>query len=280
MADTWGISGPTFLVIYGGLLAVTTMVVLIGRRRRLAVPGEPAGQPALDTYDLAILNGGDELAVVTALANLREAGVVTVEEGQLKATQPLPRGAHPVEQGVYQALDEASSTRLRSVQALAARHPALMAVRERLVHHGLLNLSSQTRSVRRLALWFLPVLTLGIARLAAGIANGKPVGYLLVLLALTVVLSLWAAGRPARQTPSGRRLLEQAHKAGALDGLTLGGLGGTIALLGLGQLWSSDAELADALGVRGETQRTASGEYNGCGGGCGGGGCGGGGCGG
>lgn len=276
MADTWGISGPVFLAIYGGLVAVTTLVVLINRRRRLAGPSATAGEPGLDAYDLAMLNGGERLVLVSAVATLRQAGAVTVEEGRLTVAGPLAHGAHPVERGVYQALDEASSTRLWSVEALAVRHPAVMAVRERLGHQGLLH-PSGTPSIRWLALWFLPVLALGVARLVAGAANGKPVGYLLVLLALTVGLSLWAARRPAPQTPSGRRLVKQAHDTGALNGLALGGLGGTVALLGLGELWNSDGELADALGVRREAQRAASSGHVGGdgGGGCGGGGCGG-----
>ncbi|MGH8903449.1 MAG: TIGR04222 domain-containing membrane protein [Egibacteraceae bacterium] len=277
MAETWGISGPAFLVIYSGLVAVTTLIMLISRRRRQASPRLPADGPGLDAYDLAMLNGGERLVVGVATANLRQAGAVIVEEGQLRVAQPLPHGVHPVERGVYQALDEASSARLWSVEALAARHPAVMAVRERLIHQGLLHPRGAS-SIRRLALWFLPVLALGIARLVAGIANSNPAGYLLVLLTFTVGLSLWVVRRPTPQTPSGRRLLEQARATGAPNGLELGGLGGTVALLGLGELWNSDGELADALGVRREAQRAASnGHVNGCGGGsCGGGGCGGG----
>lgn len=81
-----GISGPTFLMIYSGLLAVTTLVVLITRRRRLAGPGAPAGEPTLDTYDLAMLNGGEALTVAMAIANLREAGAVTVPPDPQRAT--------------------------------------------------------------------------------------------------------------------------------------------------------------------------------------------------
>ncbi|MGH3922368.1 MAG: TIGR04222 domain-containing membrane protein, partial [Pseudonocardiaceae bacterium] len=218
MADTWGISGPAFLMIYSGLVAVTTLLGLISRRRRLASPRAPAGEPGLDAYDLAMLNGGERLVVAVATANLREAGAVTVEQGQLEVAQPLPHGTHPVERGVYQALDEAASTRVWSVEALATRHQAVMAVRERLIQRGLLHPPGAS-STRRLALWLLPVLGLGIARLAAGLANDRPAGYLLMLLALTAGLSLWVGRRPGPQTPSGRRLLEQARATGALNGL-------------------------------------------------------------
>lgn len=178
MADTWGISGSAFLAIYSGLLAMTTLAVWVRRRRWRAGLEARAGTPTLDTYDLAMLNGGEALALATAVANLWEAGVVTVEEGQLRVTQPLAQDAQPVEQAVYQALDSAQSTKLWSVQSSVTGHPALAAVQERLVRHGLLYPPSQISALRRLALWFLPVLVLGIARLFSDIANGRLVGSL------------------------------------------------------------------------------------------------------
>lgn len=84
-----------------------------------------------------------------------------------------------------------------------------------------------------------------------------------MLLALTAGLSLWATCRSSPQTPSGQRLLAHVRDIGTLNGLTLGGLDGTISRFGLGELWNWDAEFADALGVPREAGRA---EADGCGG--------------
>ena len=43
--DTWGISGPEFLLLYLALLAVTVAAVVLARRRVLAA-GDGAAVPA------------------------------------------------------------------------------------------------------------------------------------------------------------------------------------------------------------------------------------------
>ncbi len=69
--DTWGISGPTFVVIYlllaGSLLAVAVLA-------RRAVPTEPGRQPAAgwdaDPERVAYLNNGPTLALTAALTRI------------------------------------------------------------------------------------------------------------------------------------------------------------------------------------------------------------------
>ena len=68
---TWGISGPQFLLLYLALLGVTALVVVLARRRVLAVPdGRPAVAPRVDAYEAAYLNGGDSLVATAAISNL------------------------------------------------------------------------------------------------------------------------------------------------------------------------------------------------------------------
>ena len=59
--DTWGISGPGFLVLYLVLLAVTLAGVVLARRRALGAPAGAAVPDRLDRYEAAYLNGGSEL---------------------------------------------------------------------------------------------------------------------------------------------------------------------------------------------------------------------------
>ena len=67
--DTWGISGPTFLLAYL-VLAVAVGVAVVRTRRALAdVSAErPASRMEERPYDVAYLNGGAQLAVTAALA--------------------------------------------------------------------------------------------------------------------------------------------------------------------------------------------------------------------
>ena len=68
--NTWGISGPRFLLLYVALLAVTVLVVVVARRRVLADPGEGTVTPTrLDPYEAAYLNGGCELVATTAVSS-------------------------------------------------------------------------------------------------------------------------------------------------------------------------------------------------------------------
>ena len=72
--DTWGISGPTFIGIYGGILVVASMVVFAIRHRlsgsseraRLAGPRTSEFGP----YDVAMLKGGDSLVLAVAASGM------------------------------------------------------------------------------------------------------------------------------------------------------------------------------------------------------------------
>ena len=148
--NTWGISGPRFLLLYLALLAVTAGGVVLARRRVLAVPDGAAGPARLDRYEAAYLNGGCELVAGTA----------------------PPVGAHPVEWATYQLVAARPDHPRWALGAELCRAPAMAAVRERLRLGGLAPTSEQRVRYRATGLWFLPLLALGVARVAAGTANG------------------------------------------------------------------------------------------------------------
>ncbi|MGH3569275.1 MAG: hypothetical protein ACRDRH_25280 [Pseudonocardia sp.] len=85
--DTWGISGPTFLVAY---VVITVAVGLAGIwARRASADRRP--RPVLDVtahpHDVAYLNGGPELAVYSALSSMHLGGTIAVEgRGSVRAT--------------------------------------------------------------------------------------------------------------------------------------------------------------------------------------------------
>jgi hypothetical protein len=306
--ETWGISGPRFLVVYAVLLVLAYLAVVLGRRVLARPPAAmPIAPGELDAYEVAMLSDGEWHAVTTAVIQLNHAGVLVVggDPPTVSPGGPLPVGAHPVERAVYEcaaaeggsaavALAEAERTALRDrfvqrgrlvdpEQARRARilvvlaeaertRRALAALRERLVQRGLLVGPEQARRARLLVALPVAVLLFGLARLAAGLANDKPVGDLVLLLVATAA-TLWYVWLPLPLTTEGSAALQRLRRETKTNGAATPAA--LVAVLGASALWGLNAGLAGALGVP-----RLPGSGDGGGGGCGGGGCGGGGCGG
>ena len=285
--STWGISGPRFLLLYLALFAVTVLGVVLARRRALAPDGGAAVPAHLDPYEAAELNGGDALVATTAVSNLLRGGHLANSSRRQPArlvtgTAPDPR-AHPVEWAVYQQIAAAPNRGLKQMQAALEGSSALAAVRERLRQRGLAPTPEQRTRCRAAGLWFLPLLALGVARVVAGSANGRPVGFLVALLVVTVVVAVVLVLRVPNATGLGRRTLQELRVASPrpVAGASPAELSMGTALFGAGVLWAADTDIAMMLRVPREQGFSAVfGGDGGGGGGCGGGGCGGGGCGG
>jgi len=285
--STWGISGAQFLLLYLVLFAVTVLGVVLARRRALASDG--AAVPArLDPYEAAELNGGDDLVVITAASNLLRSGSL-VNAGRRRGqparlvTGPAPDpAAHPVEWAVYQEVATSPNRRLKDLRAELEQTSALAALRERLRLRGPAPTPEQRARCRAAALWFVPLLALGAARVAAGSANGRPVGFLVVFLLVTVVVAAALARRVPNATELGRRTLQalRAEHPRPGSGASPAQLSMATALFGAGVLWAADTDIAMMLRVPREQGFSAGFGGDGGGGGGGGGGCGGGGCGG
>ena len=288
--STWGISGPQFLLLYVGLFAVTLLGAAETRRRALA-PAEGAAVPArLDPYEAAYLNGGGALVGTTAVSSLLRDGRLANAGGRrgrrvrLVARTAPPAGAHPVEWAAHQEVSAHPGRPVNEVQAALGRSPAVAAVRERLRLGGLAPTPEQRARCRATGLWFLPLMALGVARVAAGSANGRPVGFLVVLLAVTVVAGAALSLRVPHATGLGQATLRRlrAETGRPAAGASPAELGMATALYGAGVLWAADVETALALRVPREHGAFLGGDGGGgscgdggsCGGGCGGG-CGG-----
>ena len=210
-----------------------------------------------------------------SLSDLLERGVPVIPHGvRLSLARPRPPAL------VTSALAERWGRRW-------SRAPAVAAVRERLRLGGLAPTPEQRARYRAAGLWFVPLLALGVARVAAGSANGRPVGFLVALLAVTVVVAAVLRPAGARRHRAGPahpgRLRAETRRPPV--GASPAELGMATALFGAGVLWAADVETALALRVPREHGAYAGGHVGGEGGGgsggsCGGGGCGGGGCGG
>jgi uncharacterized protein (TIGR04222 family) len=289
--NTWGISGPYFLLLYAGLF-IAAWTVVLAARRRIAAPAGPAavpGQRELGLYEAAMLNGGGRLALAAAACRLKQARRLRLDRdvGTVVALGRLPANADPVEEWLYTRV-KGSAAGASDVLGERPAEPVLGPIRDGLRERGLILTGRQTASMRWQVLWFAPLLALGVLRVVAGTANHKPVLYLVLLmllsLALAISLCLPRRGVSAssisrlfclpRITSAGARALAGMRAAPGGEGGSAvpgrAGLARTVALNGLGAVALADAAFAAMLGVR-----SGSGWWSGDG--WGGGGCGGGG---
>jgi uncharacterized protein (TIGR04222 family) len=293
--DTWGISGLDFLKVYGGALVVFLLVATLFRIRAIRAGGTDS--PSSPTPgQIAMMQGGPARAVYASLAGLRAAGVVAAGQlRELQATGPAPAGLTRLDHAVYDAASR--RVQVSGIQSDAGVRSALDDLREGLVRAGWV-LDPVQRGRARLGAWMLLALSgFGLVRLVAGIANGRAVGVLVLLIILTTAIGFVLLVVP-RRSAAGTRAIAHARTAHAhlapnqspawatygVAGAAMG-----VALFGTSALWSADPAFAGEAGIKREAINGGGGSSgvgdsgaSGCGGGgCGGsGGGGGGGCGG
>lgn len=298
--DTWGIPGPAFAGFYLLAMVVVVAATIIIRR---AIHGGRDAARELHPYEVAYLIGGGRRAVATAVAGLRADGAVeTSGDGHLRAIAAPRTMRAALDLAVHETLVRGLVTTARTLVAGEKVQRAVEGIHDTLVRDGLVA-SPRQRAWSRLAV-LLPALLfgLGIARLVAGAARGRPVGYLIVLLiALGITIFVLLAHSPRALRSASAAVQATRSRAAHLDPAmspawnTYGAAGAAlaVALFGMGALTSIDPDFAGAAGLQGQFALAAgglSGTSGGsscgigssCGGGsgCGGGGCGGGGCGG
>ena len=296
VGDTWGISGPVFLLLFFLAAAVLTVATVLHRRFLFGGAPDFQGVERLHPQQVAYLNSASrayrtQLTVDTALGGLRAAGILGMKDGSLVTSGPLPPGATPLDQAVYHAAGQ--RVRPRDLRT----HPWVVAaidqLRQGLEAAGLLETARQRRSARLIPLLLLGLLGLGVVRLVAGLTDGKPVLLLVLMLAafsvvtLVLLLALPLRTRAANSALSQLRvhhahLSPKSSPAYATYGAAGAAMG--VALFGGVALWGLDPGFAAEAQVE-RHSIASSGDRNGGsgggdGGGDGGGGCGGGGCGG
>ncbi|RQW82780.1 TIGR04222 domain-containing membrane protein, partial [Micromonospora globispora] len=204
--DTWGIPGPAFLRWY--LLAAALVVVgtLIHRFRALA--GTPVGGVGqLGPQQVAYLNGGDQLAIWTALGGLRRSGAVGVQpDRRLTTGGPMPAGATPLDQAIYNAAGRHVIARELRRDEWVVR--ALDQLRDGLHQRGLALSPARRTAVRRGAMLIAALLVLGGIRTFVGLSNGRPAGYLMLTLVPLFIAFLLLGRVPWRTRAADRTLRE------------------------------------------------------------------------
>jgi uncharacterized protein (TIGR04222 family) len=285
--NTWGMSGPQFLGWYLllGSAAAATMVVLLRR----ATHGDglpPMDVQRLSPMQIAVLNGGS-LPAVVALVELRGRGLVD-EHGRTTGAAD-PSDCDPVSRAVYLQLRADRAVKAREALRRPHVQRAVEQVTEQLRKGGLLTRRDR-QFVRRCAWAVVPVvavIVLGGARVAAGLANTKPVGFLvIVVIVLVASIPVALTTVATRTSDSGRRALRELQFAYPhLDPAARpsfptygpGVLALSVAVFGGAALVAAEPDFAYAVGAK---NAAASAGYSGGGDAGGGGGCGGGGCGG
>lgn len=196
-----------FLVLYAGLLLLAIVGVIAARSLFLRGPGR-AGPP-LGPVEIALLSDGSARAADTVVVGLLEAGVAALDNRRGRPLEISP--GVPFPRGLEQFWGAASGN-ISRLEFAAAIAPALASVREGLVRRGLAPSDAQLQWLRAAAATvFGALLVFGLVRVELGIERGRPVGFLLFLLAVTVAAGLVAWFQRPHATPAGRRALEECH---------------------------------------------------------------------
>jgi uncharacterized protein (TIGR04222 family) len=290
--DFAALSGPEFLGVYLALLATATGVGVV--LRRLARP--PRGNPDvrflhLRPVEAAYLAGGEEQAVDAAIASLAHRRLIEVHEGtrQLWGKEvAVPDGLDAMERDLFRMVGR-MAVDIDDVRRRAA--PATEPLRTRLEELGLLIDRKDAWKSKAVPV-LLPVVVLiaGVVRFSAGVQAGRPVGFLFLLLVVTVVVIVgFLTGIPRRSERGDHALTSLKRRNAALQDTTAArpervapsDLALAVGLFGPGIIAAGPlAPLGRTLKPpktqgASSTGGSCSSGGGGCGGGCGGGGCGG-----
>lgn len=265
--------GPAFLAAYVLALIVSVPVSMI--LARLARPGGRS-QPLSDPDSLAYLAGkGDRLADGVA-SRLLASGALLFEGGAFRRGSG---GSSAASDRAVLALDPPFPWK----DLVAALRPEGAAIERRLVSGGLMLDRAERHRVARIATApFVLLLMIGAIKLFVGLARGRPILFLAILLFITLVFTLIRWTSVDDRTRAGRGALKEARRKH--DRLkrapTTGETAMAVALFGTSVLAGSafaDFHRWRTPSDSGGSSDSSSGGDSGCGGGSSGcGGCGGG----
>ncbi len=268
MEDTWGIPGPTFLAIYAVLLVfplalglLWTISVKLDRKTSRGTVNGP--QPTV--YELAYLAGGPDRVVDTAIAALVDRGTLRVSSSkQLQLTGAEP--ADPIERAVAKGARPGYNATTRGIRDRLRMSGPMQALGKDLEARGLVVVDQAPQIRRVVANLYLGVMILGLVRVFAGILGDHPVGFLIPLVVVASLATLFSRiaknkRTGPRPTSEGNRILGSANSAlarerkrgipnapamgGMAGGAMLGGAAAAVALGGLA--FYPDEELSAAL---------------------------------
>jgi uncharacterized protein (TIGR04222 family) len=298
--------GPEFLLAYA-VWAIAAALLALFVRLRLAPRNDDFDAPkieTLDPYEIAVLAAGPDRAVEAAFASMVHAGTLQIATEptstrkpvrvraattSVQQGKPLPADAPPIER----ALHGAAASPAKSFAPLRrAGLPIAKELSERLKERELLQAGPPPfHCVLAAAIMAAPLLP-GSAKIAVGISRGRPVAFLALLCAATVIASLLFLFVRSRLSARGKAALERVRLTSAsptqlsqptVSALSPPDLATAIGLFGVAALAAGPLAPVHAMLPRSCGGGDVSTSFGGCGGGSGcsgGGGCGGGGCGG
>jgi uncharacterized protein (TIGR04222 family) len=174
------ILGFYVLLVSGVVLASTPLY------EWLRLPGGPPAPEHLDLepYQVALLMGRKE-TLVAAVVQLVQSGALRIQDRLLHGAGPLASSAHPLEKAFHAAVLQGVTDRKG---LLRAAEPELARMEDALRQRGLLMASKPLQRMDTLGhLPLLAVAGLGFVKMERELSRGRPWGFLLLLLGLTVV---------------------------------------------------------------------------------------------
>lgn len=282
-------TGPRFLGFYVvALLVVTVWCWRRGRRSLGRYDRQDVGVETVDDHEAAYLAAGPARVAQLAVAGLLYRGFAKWKPGMLGARLLAGEatGREMVPMPEKELLDKvtAAGTKglaLRDVPRAVA--PAMRGIEVSLAAKGLRPTREERSSSGLIAVAPLIALgLLGLLKLIIGLARDKPVGFLALLLFLTLIAICACWSSAPRLTPSGEALLANLRgrndvRRRGLSSPEEGGpelVMGSLALFGPGVL----ASMPLFAPIHGDLEKlhaqAAAGSGGGCSSGCGGSGCG------
>ncbi|MEC3914325.1 TIGR04222 domain-containing membrane protein [Nocardia sp. CDC160] len=252
--ETWGISGPVFMLCY---VIAAAVAVGLGFARRAAVlravdPAWPPEGPLRPSETAMLVD--DRRPVLAGLAQLRGHQIIDSTGKPVRTpTDSEQRHLDPISGTLYAHLLGSDRRRVRDM--VTATGTAVRGLRDSLTARGYLFGDKQRKALWTARIPLLAMLLLGFARLFA--SSGHPVGFL-VFAMIAVALFTWGVGRPPRLTQRGRDALASAtagnrhlrpanapaYSAYGPDSAAL-----AVALYGGLVLWTLDPALAGAAEI-------------------------------
>ncbi|MGW3462947.1 TIGR04222 domain-containing membrane protein [Streptomyces olivaceoviridis] len=284
MTPPWGFTGPEFLGLYAAGFAVAVLLGVAVRQaaRRFYPATDTSFIP--DVYTIAWVVGGARQVVSTAIyALIRGGHLRTARDGTLTFCGSVPD--EPVQRAVLEAARTREATNTTLVHEAARRLPEIRRAGDAARGLGLLPSRTRRLAGRLAGLPMLALFGVGVARVVNGVRLGRPVGFLVAFLLVSLVVAAVFVCTPPRITPAGWYAVRHAGRSGypvswgpAGDGPTVSAP--VLAVATAGWITIPDPTLRSSLFSSGSSSSSSSSSGGGCGGGCGGGGGGGGGCGG
>jgi uncharacterized protein (TIGR04222 family) len=204
-----GMTGPDFLIFYSVLTGIALIFVFV-LRERLRATGNDDPVSGLNFLELAYLAGGKERAAAAVAVGFLSAGAATIDERTRLLIMESNGVVLPPE---LEPLRSCAQGMIEYTDFRTAVLPRLEPIHARLVVQGLCPAPKLVARYRLAVMAVLAVpVVIGLVRAGFGAARGRPVGYLVMLMLLTLLLGLMLSYGPLRTRAGTQTVLESAQK--------------------------------------------------------------------